>query len=51
MSDPILFWTVFAVIAANIIILVSALISADREARTLPSDGGKAADDPAYGLV
>jgi hypothetical protein len=50
MSDPILFWTVFAVIAANIIILVSALISADREARRLPSEAGKAADGPAYGL-
>jgi hypothetical protein len=37
MSDPILFWTLFAVIAANIIIFVSA--SADREARTLPTDG------------
>ena len=50
MSDPILFWTLFAVIAANIIILVSAFISAEREARRLPSDCGKAADDPAYGL-
>ena len=39
MSDPILFWTLFAVIAANIIILVSAVISADREARRLPTDG------------
>ena len=28
MSDPILFWTLFAVIAANIILLVSAFISA-----------------------
>jgi hypothetical protein len=39
MSDPILFWTLFAVIAANIIILVSAFISVDREARRLPTDG------------
>jgi hypothetical protein len=39
MSDPILFWTLFAVFAANIIILVSAFISADREARGLPTDG------------
>ena len=35
MSDPILFWTLFAVIAANIVILVSAFISADLEARRL----------------
>jgi len=34
MSDPILFWTLFAVVAANIVMLVSALISADREARS-----------------
>ena len=33
MSDPILFWTLFAVIAANTILLVSAFINADREAR------------------
>ena len=39
MSDPILFWTLFAVIAANIIILVSAFISVDREARRLPTNG------------
>jgi hypothetical protein len=39
MSDPILFWTLFAVIAANIIVLVSAFIGADREARRLPTDG------------
>ena len=50
MSDPILFWTLFAVIAANIIILASAFISVDREARRFPTDGEKAADDPAYGL-
>jgi hypothetical protein len=39
MSDPSLFWTLFALIAANIIILVGAFIAADREARRLPSDG------------
>ena len=39
MSDPILFWTLFAVIAANIVILVSALISADREEMRFPTDG------------
>jgi hypothetical protein len=39
MSDPILFWTLFAVIAANIIMLVSAFLSVDREARRLPTDG------------
>ena len=38
MSDPILFWTLFAVVAANIVMLVSALISADREARRPPTD-------------
>ena len=39
MSDPILFWTLFALIAANIIILVGAFVSADREARRLPPEG------------
>jgi hypothetical protein len=39
MSDPILFWTLFAVIAANIIILVAAFVSADREARRFPTEG------------
>jgi hypothetical protein len=31
MGDPVLFWTLFAVIAANIIVLVLAFIAADRE--------------------
>ena len=39
MSDPILFWTLFAVIAANAILLASAFINADREARRLLPDG------------
>ena len=39
MSDPILFWTLFAVIAANIIILVAAFVSADREARRFLTEG------------
>jgi hypothetical protein len=37
--DPILFWTLFAVIAANIIILVAAFVSADLEARRFPTEG------------
>ncbi len=39
MSDPVLFWTLFAVIAANIILLAAAFVSADREARRHPVDG------------
>ena len=39
MSDPILFWTLFALIAANIIILVGAFVMADREARRFPTEG------------
>ncbi len=39
MSDPVLFWTLFAVIAANIMLLAAAFVSADREARRLPPDG------------
>ena len=41
MSDPILFGTLFAVIAANLVMLVSALISADREARRPPPTPSK----------
>ena len=33
MSDPILFWTLCAVIAVNVIVVVLALRSANREAR------------------
>jgi hypothetical protein len=36
MDDPILFWTLFAVIAANIIVLVLAFINAIRVARIAP---------------
>jgi hypothetical protein len=39
MSDPILFWMLFAVIAANIILLAAAFASADREARRFPTEG------------
>jgi hypothetical protein len=41
MSDPDLFWTLCAVIAANIILLVLAFIAADREAGRFRSDGGQ----------
>jgi hypothetical protein len=44
MSDPILFWTLCAVIAANIVLLVVAsinVINADREAGRFRSDGGQ----------
>jgi hypothetical protein len=41
MSDPDLFWTLWAMIAANIILLVSAFIAVDREARKFRTDDGE----------
>ena len=34
MSDPVLFWTLCAVIAVNVIVVVLAARNANREART-----------------
>jgi hypothetical protein len=34
MGDPVLFWTLCAVIAVNVIVVVLAIRNANREART-----------------
>jgi len=41
MGDPVLFWTLFAVIAANVIVLVLAFMNAIRVAGRFRSNGDK----------